>query len=147
MKNWLLLCVIAVALSSCASRPIPPENIPRVGLPDPFEQQGVQVVVEGITTVGSGYYVTPKLAGIYGIATNASDRNIRMLIIRFDVVDGAGVKVSEAHAHTNGLQAGQQWRFKASFSPAFTAIAPAVTRGRVQVIFERDSGPIRKLRY
>jgi hypothetical protein len=68
------------------------------------------------------------VVGISGIATDVSAGDLTLCQLTFDVLDASHAKVSNAVAATNGLKAGQSWKFQAvfttPFSVQFTSIAP-----------------------
>ena len=111
---------IAACLALCGCADI---AAPQVGLPSPYTQNGVTIVVDGLWRNGAG-----DVSGISGIATNVTHRDLTVCIINLDVLDASGVKVSSAIASTTGLKAGQQWRFQATFTTpyavSFSSIGP-----------------------
>jgi len=111
----LLLCI----LGACA----PP---PRVTLPAPFVASGVRVAVDGL------YFSGSRAIGVNGIAENVSGANFSTCFLSFDLLDGDGVKVSDAIASTMGLAVGQKWRFQAIFTAPFNTKFQTLTAGRVQ---------------
>jgi hypothetical protein len=95
-------------------------------LPAPYTTNGVRVTVEGLYTSGT------TVLGVAGLAENTNTRNYSSCFLTFDIVDSEGVKVGGATAATNGLVAGQKWRFQALFDVAFRTSFQAVRPGRVQ---------------
>lgn len=99
-----------------------------MNLPAPFEDGGLRVTADGFYKLGRSY------VGVSGTARNVSGRDFEMCSIRFDVVDESGAKVCDAHAFTQGLKAGQEWRFQAAFATSFATTFKSIQRGTVTTI-------------
>lgn len=112
--------IMALAVGGCSLQE------PQIKMPPPYTQGALHIAVDGLWRDASGNF-----SGISGIATNASGRDLLICTIAFNALDATGIKVADAIAATNGLQAAQQWRFQATFSNpfsvAFTSIAPGET--------------------
>lgn len=98
----------------------------QIKMPPPYTQGALHIALDGLWRDVSG-----NVSGVSGIATNVSGHDLLLCSVSLNLLDDAGVKVTEALATTNGLQLAQQWRFQATFSnpfsTTFTSIAPGVT--------------------
>lgn len=101
---------------------------PKIDLPAPYEQDGLQISVDGFYKIGTSY------VGLTGTAQNVSGKDLTMCSITFDIVDSMGAKVGDAIANTQGLRAGQEWRFQALFTTAFATTFKGIRSGRVTVL-------------
>jgi len=101
---------------------------PKIDLPAPYEQDGLRISVEGFYKNGSSY------VGLAGTVQNVSGKDYTMCAISFDIVDSMGAKVGDALATTQGLRAGQQWRFQALFTTAFATTFKEIRSGGVTVV-------------
>jgi hypothetical protein len=120
----LSLCLVGAwhaGLLGCATLP----SEPVVEFPAPYEQDGLRISVEGFYGTGRSYF------GINGTAKNIGSKDYTMCMINFDIVDSQGTKVGDAVAHTQGLKAGQEWRFQALFTTAFATTFKSIRPGRV----------------
>jgi len=100
---------------------------PAIEFPPPYDDNGIRIAVDGLYRVGD------SVVGVTGIATNVTKRDFRQCTVNLDIVDRSGVKVGDAIASTQGLHAGQQWRFQAAFTIPFQAFFAAVRPNRVTV--------------
>ncbi|MGE5307034.1 MAG: FxLYD domain-containing protein [Alphaproteobacteria bacterium] len=116
--------IVLFLLSGCAIL------APQLEYPDPYDQNGIRVEVGGV------YRRDISVVGITGIASNGTGRDLQSCLIYFDIVDSSGIKVADAVASVQGLRAGQQWRFHATFTtPLSTFFKGAVKPNRVMAIF------------
>lgn len=119
-----LTCVLAVLLAAPAC--VLPR--PKIDLPAPYEQDGLRISVDGFYRRGMSY------VGLTGTAENVGSKDYTTCSITFDIVDSMGAKVGDAIAHTQGLRAGQEWRFQALFTTAFATTFKGIRAGRVTAL-------------
>lgn len=119
-KMLLMSCLLAIA-AAC-------QGTGGIELPEPYESNGLNVEVEGLYKQGF------TVVGISGIAENVSGKDITSCFLSFDVVDADGIKVGDAFASTQGLRAGQKWRFQALFTIPFRTAFKAIRPGRATVM-------------
>jgi len=98
----------------------------------------VRVVVDGLWKDAAG-----NVAGISGLATNESDKDLSICNVSLDILDDGGAKVSTAIASTIGLKAGQNWRFQAVFANPFSVSFKSVAPGTVLAVSEPTSRNLR----
>lgn len=120
MRTILALTLLLGAVS-CLS------PTPRTELPAPYERNGVRVSIQGFYKQGI------SVVGLTGTAENVSGKDLSVCSLSFDVVDADGVKVGDAIATTQGLTAGQKWRFQAVFTTPFRTTFKAIRPGKVTV--------------
>jgi hypothetical protein len=108
----------------------PPE--PKVNLPAPYTSRNVTVTVEGLWKNGLG-----EVSGISGTAKNVGNVDLKLCEVKFDILDSTGVKVSDALASTYGLNAGQTWRFQATFTTPYAVSFSTVQASKVLALRER----------
>lgn len=113
----LLLALAAVLLSACASTP--------VTFGGPTEADGVEFGVEGVIRAYG------RVVAVEGYAHNASDVDFDRVLVVYELLDAAGIKVGDAAAEALGLAAGRTWRFDA---PAAVKLRAAVKRVRIERI-------------
>ena len=123
MRRLPIIGLVAV-LAACAT----PSPAPRVSLPAPYTDQGINVVVEGLWENGHG-----NVQGVNGLVTNLSDRDLTLCQVTFDLLDVEGTKVSSAIAATSGLKVGQKWRFQAPLTSPYTVQFSAIVPGQTTV--------------
>jgi hypothetical protein len=85
--------------------------------------------VTGLLTDGYG-----NVIGVGGLATNVSGHDVTFCRINFDVLDASGTKVSGIVADTNGLRAGQRWRFQGAFMNPFPIGFSSIDPGPITVV-------------
>lgn len=119
-----VLFAAVLTLPSC----VLPAPLPQIDLPAPFEDQGVQISVDGLFKLGQTY------TGLTGTAHNVSSSDYTTCAISFDVIDTDGSKVADAFASTQGLRSGQTWRFQALFTSPFGTTFSSIQSGQVIVV-------------
>lgn len=122
-RSVIMLLLMSIA-SGCSNVGVPVE--PSVALPAPYAERGIRIVVDGLWRDQFG-----NVLGISGTATNESSRNLKTCMITFDILDASGAKVSSAVASTIGLNAGQTWRFQATFMNPFSVQFKTIVPGQL----------------
>jgi hypothetical protein len=116
--------VSSTMLASCASN-----THGAIRLPQPFQDQGVKVVVDRV------YYEGTSVGGVTGVATNTTAKQMGTLVLYLDVVDAKGARISQAVASTYSLAPGEPWRFEADFVKPFAAQGAEIRPGQLRVYF------------
>jgi hypothetical protein len=129
-RVWL--AVVLLTVSGCEAVPLPSVHEPVVDLPPAYTDHGVTITVDGLWKNDYG-----QVLGISGTAKNVGAVDLLTCMVHLDIVDGGGVKVSDAVASTQGLARGQTWRFQATLMSPFSVSFKAVRPGQVMVFAQR----------
>ena len=128
MRAFALVATLLL-LGCAATAPMQPQ----VSLPAPYTEHGISIEVDGLWKDGYG-----NVIGVSGLATNVSGRDLMLCQITLDILDASGVKVSGALAATNGLRAGQKWRFQATFMNPYAVSFRSIAPGQITIIPVRN---------
>ena len=119
-----ILLMVVLVLGACTA----PSEKPQINLPAPYADQGVSVAADRLWRDAGG-----KVAAISGTAMNMSGRDLTHCQIRFDVLE-QGTQETHAIAVINGLTAGQESRFEATFTPPFDVDFSQIVPGQIIVL-------------
>ncbi|WP_145070093.1 FxLYD domain-containing protein [Engelhardtia mirabilis] len=121
----LVPALLLGGLGSCVS--------PLVSYGGPVTAEGIEVTVDGVIRRFG------RVLAVEGTARNVGQSDQGHLRLVFELLDDDGAKIGDATAQSEGLRAGQLWRFDAAATVKFHARVDRVRLDRVEL------GPALKL--
>jgi hypothetical protein len=121
MTRLALLLAVVLPLAACKSTPS------WLSLPQPTQQQGVEVTVDGVITAAQ------TISAVTGEAVNRTGTDLSRCTITFQAYDMHGARLGAARAVIEDWPAGDSWSFRANFGRSLES-ATTISSPRVMTV-------------